>query len=123
MFSIKCKYLGLDIQDDLGRHEVGFIDNTVKNDINDGQGCRMQISFKINKVPGNFHVSTHSSIEKPENPNMAHVINDLTFGEHVENLRSLPDSSFSSLNNAKYESADRKFIYSLLNSLFQILFI
>jgi hypothetical protein len=31
----------------------------------------MKISFKLNKVPGNFHVSTHSSIEKPENPNMA----------------------------------------------------
>lgn len=34
----KIKVLGLDIQDDLGRHEVGFIEDTSKVDINDGKG-------------------------------------------------------------------------------------
>jgi len=85
----------LDIQDDLGRHEgkktkretisinsfkklwllklwqVGFIDDTAKYDINNGAGCRMRVLFRINKVPGNFHVSTHASHEQPEHPNMA----------------------------------------------------
>lgn len=65
--------MGLDIQDDLGRHEVGFIEDTHKEDINSGKGCRMKISFKINKVPGNFHVSTHASHEQPEDPNMGWV--------------------------------------------------
>ena len=63
--------MGIDIQDDLGRHEVGFIQDTVKKDINNGEGCRMKTTFKVNKVPGNFHVSTHSAQEQPKNPSMA----------------------------------------------------
>ena len=43
------KDLGLDIQDDLGRHEVGFVEDTTKNDINNGNGCRMKTTFRINK--------------------------------------------------------------------------
>ena len=39
----------MDIQDDLGRHEVGFVEDTSKLDINAGQGCRMKTIFKINK--------------------------------------------------------------------------
>ena len=42
--------LGLDIQDDMGRHEVGFVDNVERTPINDGAGCRFQAKFKINKV-------------------------------------------------------------------------
>lgn len=41
--------MGIDIQDDLGRHEVGFIEDTSKLDINNGEGCRMKTIFKINK--------------------------------------------------------------------------
>jgi endoplasmic reticulum-Golgi intermediate compartment protein 1 len=66
---IKQKVIGLDIQDDMGRHEVGFIDN-VKTSINDNKGCRMKSNFKINKVPGNFHVSTHSSPQQPIDASM-----------------------------------------------------
>jgi endoplasmic reticulum-Golgi intermediate compartment protein 1 len=62
--------LGLDIQDDLGRHDVGFIEDTQKMDINSGRGCRLITSFLVNKVPGNFHVSTHSSMDQPGDPNM-----------------------------------------------------
>jgi endoplasmic reticulum-Golgi intermediate compartment protein 1 len=61
----------VDIQDDLGRHEVGFIDDTVKTDINNGLGCRLKTRFRVNKVPGNFHVSTHAAREQPVNPSMA----------------------------------------------------
>ena len=42
--------VGLDIQDDLGRHEVGFVDDTDKQPINNGLGCRFTAGFKINKV-------------------------------------------------------------------------
>ena len=46
-----CLDVGLDIQDDLGRHEVGFVDNTDKQPVgNDGEGCRFKANFKINKV-------------------------------------------------------------------------
>lgn len=42
--------LGLDIQDDMGRYEVGFQDNIQKFEVNGGSGCRMEFYFFINKV-------------------------------------------------------------------------
>lgn len=44
--------VGLDIQDDQGRHEVGFVENTAKKPIMDGKGCLFEANFQINKVPG-----------------------------------------------------------------------
>jgi len=35
---MKCEFLGIDIQDDMGRHEVGFVENTVKTPIGE-EGC------------------------------------------------------------------------------------
>ncbi len=76
--------VGIDIQDDLGRHEVGFIDNTFKTPENNGAGCRINASFKINRVPGNFHISTHSAANQPANGDMKHVIHELTFGDSIK---------------------------------------
>jgi hypothetical protein len=76
--------VGIDIQDDLGRHEVGFIDNTLKTPENNGVGCRINASFKINRVPGNFHISTHSAAMQPANGDMKHVIHELTFGDSIK---------------------------------------
>lgn len=45
-----CSDIGLDIQDDMGRHEVGFRDNTYKEPLNEGKGCRFESHFLINKV-------------------------------------------------------------------------
>ena len=47
---MKCEYLGIDIQDDMGRHEVGFVENTVKTPINNEEGCLFEARFHINKV-------------------------------------------------------------------------
>ena len=44
--------VGLDIQDDQGRHEVGFVNNTQKTPIMEGNGCLFEANFVINKVPG-----------------------------------------------------------------------
>ena len=41
----------------------------------------MEAQFFIKKVPGNFHLSTHSSREQPLQVNMRHVIHRLEFGE------------------------------------------
>ncbi|XP_071545931.1 endoplasmic reticulum-Golgi intermediate compartment protein 1-like [Panulirus ornatus] len=81
---LKCDYVGLDIQDDLGRHEVGFIENTVKNPIGE-EGCLFEANFLINKVPGNFHVSTHSADQQPENIDFGHVIHEVRFGSKIDN--------------------------------------
>ena len=48
---MKCEFLGIDIQDDMGRHEVGFVENTVKTPIGiDESGCLFEARFHINKV-------------------------------------------------------------------------
>jgi hypothetical protein len=50
VFRLKCEFLGIDIQDDMGRHEVGFVENTVKTPIEGGEGCLFEARFHINKV-------------------------------------------------------------------------
>ena len=76
--------MGIDIQDDLGRHEVGFHENTIKTPENNGAGCRVNGSFTIARVPGNFHISTHASAKQPTNGDMQHVIHDLIFGDSIK---------------------------------------
>lgn len=81
---LKCDFVGLDIQDDMGRHEVGFVEDTKKLPIGE-EGCLFEANFLINKVPGNFHVSTHSATEQPDNPDFAHIIHELRFGAKIDN--------------------------------------
>ncbi|KAK7815961.1 hypothetical protein U0070_014174 [Myodes glareolus] len=68
----------------MGRHEVGHIDNSMKIPLNNGAGCRFEGQFSINKVPGNFHVSTHSATAQPQNPDMTHIIHKLSFGDTLQ---------------------------------------
>uniref|UniRef100_A0A9L0SWB2 Endoplasmic reticulum-Golgi intermediate compartment protein n=1 Tax=Equus caballus TaxID=9796 RepID=A0A9L0SWB2_HORSE len=82
--NLHCELVGLDIQDEMGRHEVGHIDNSMKVPLNNGAGCRFEGQFSINKVPGNFHVSTHSATAQPQNPDMTHVIHKLSFGDTLQ---------------------------------------
>ncbi|XP_053159652.1 endoplasmic reticulum-Golgi intermediate compartment protein 1 isoform X2 [Hemicordylus capensis] len=82
--NLHCELIGLDIQDEMGRHEVGHIDNSMKIPLNNGDGCRFEGRFSINKVPGNFHVSTHSATAQPQNPDMTHVIHKLCFGDTLQ---------------------------------------
>ncbi|XP_054723272.1 endoplasmic reticulum-Golgi intermediate compartment protein 1-like [Uloborus diversus] len=81
---LSCSVLGLDIQDEMGRHEVGFVENILKTPLGpEEQGCRFDGRFYINKVPGNFHVSTHSASAQPDNIDMAHIIHEVSFGTQV----------------------------------------
>ncbi|CAF0912268.1 unnamed protein product [Adineta steineri] len=110
---IGCQYLGIDIQDDLGRHEVGFHENTMKIPENNGAGCRINATFKIARVPGNFHVSTHSAAVQPQNIDMKHVIHDLAFGDTIKGFRQIPNrrafrplKRFNNTNNNNRVSHD-----------------
>jgi len=42
--------LGLDLQDSLGRHELGAVENVTRLPVNSGAGCRFSAHFKINRV-------------------------------------------------------------------------
>lgn len=90
---LECKYAGLDIQDDSGRHEVGTLDHMAKIPIVSvdasgakHNGCRLEVPFQINKVPGNFHLSTHSASHQPSLIDMAHEIHEISFGDDVRLL-------------------------------------
>lgn len=102
---LDCKYAGLDIQDDSGRHEVGALANMVKAPIEttavNGKhtGCRLEVSFQINKVPGNFHLSTHSAAQQPSTIDMAHEIHEISFGDDVKMLNL--KGSFDPLRDTK----------------------
>lgn len=50
LLSLAIAVVGLDIQDEMGRHEVGHIDNSMKIPLNNGVGCRFEGQFSINKV-------------------------------------------------------------------------
>ena len=78
-----CEYLGLDLQDSQGRHEVGFHKDSKKIPLNDNGGCRFEGHFEINRVPGNFHLSTHSASQQPQHPDMTHIIHLLQFGDMI----------------------------------------
>jgi len=95
---IKCDFVGIDIQDDMGRHEVGFIENTVKTPLGtDEEGCLFEARFAINKVPGNFHVATHSADKQPDSYDFAHEIHELSFGSKIKKISSKGIGSFNSL--------------------------
>ena len=100
--NLHCDYLGLDIQDQNGRHEVGYHGETEKVMVNHENGCRFEGVFYINKVPGNFHLSMHSAQEIPNNPDMTHIIHYLYFG----NASSSESRSFSSLENIDVTDAN-----------------
>ncbi|XP_060096564.1 endoplasmic reticulum-Golgi intermediate compartment protein 1 [Heteronotia binoei] len=51
--NLHCELIGLDIQDEMGRHEVGHIDNSMKIPLNTGDGCRFEGHFNINKASWN----------------------------------------------------------------------
>ena len=87
--NVECLLLTLDIEDDLGRHDSGENQNEVKLvPLNEARGCRLTTRFYLNKVPGNFHVSSHVSLEsgvKPTQENSwAHNIHQLHIGDVVE---------------------------------------
>ncbi|CAN8024048.1 unnamed protein product, partial [Ixodes persulcatus] len=101
LLKLDCSAVGLDIQDDMGRHEVGFVENTEKTPV--GAGCRFEGKFYIHKVPGNFHMSTHAAAKQPDKIDMTHIIHDLTFGNKmVEGVRG----SFNSLDEMDKSEAN-----------------
>lgn len=120
--NLHCKYLGLDIQDDMGRHEVGFQDNTQKFEVNGGNGCRMESHFLINKVPGNFHVSTHSAESQPENPDMTHIIHKVRFGMDLQEGKDVSGSfnPLEGLDKTKSQAiATHDYIVKIVPSVYE----
>lgn len=118
---LPCEYIGVDIQDENGRHEVGFVDKTEKIALPETNGCRFESKFEINKVPGNFHLSTHSANTQPANPDMRHIIHSIQFGEKIGTL--VPYGSFNPLANRDATAKDalntHEYILKIVPSVYE----
>ncbi|XP_071268150.1 endoplasmic reticulum-Golgi intermediate compartment protein 1-like isoform X3 [Salvelinus alpinus] len=69
------------LPDKLNNFFARFEDNTVPLTRPATKTCGL--SFTVAKVPGNFHVSTHSATAQPQSPDMTHLIHKLAFGEKL----------------------------------------
>ncbi|OMJ83548.1 hypothetical protein SteCoe_15516 [Stentor coeruleus] len=66
--------------------------NTIKQQLQDNEGCRLQGNIKVNKVPGNFHISSHAFHDKVHTIvgndigklDFSHEITHLSFGENQD---------------------------------------
>ena len=103
-FSFSCK-------DDQGRHEVGMVENTVKTPIGMNQeGCLFEarwiytlrfrvdflFRFEIKKLPGNFHLSTHSVDVQPDEYDFGHIIHEVNNRKQIFYLCYIFQVSFGS---------------------------
>lgn len=52
------------------------------------EGCLFEAKFHINKIPGNFHLSTHSVDVQPDSYDFAHEINEISFGSKIRKISS-----------------------------------
>uniref|UniRef100_A0A914X8Y3 Endoplasmic reticulum-Golgi intermediate compartment protein 1 n=1 Tax=Plectus sambesii TaxID=2011161 RepID=A0A914X8Y3_9BILA len=116
-----CEYIGIDIQDEKGRHEVGYVSNTDKVPLTDTNGCRFSSQFEINKVPGNFHISTHSAAAQPPNPDMRHIIHHIKFGHDIAHRSLL--GSFNPLGGRDASQTDplntHEYILKIVPSVYE----
>lgn len=120
---LNCDHVGLDIQDELGRHEVGFVEDTDKHILPDG-GCRFEGRFYVNKVPGNFHVSTHSlASDQPDKIVMRHIIHELTFGDPIKEEWNIP-GSYNTLSGKNRTTSNEmeahEYFLKIVPSVFQL---
>ncbi|XP_077522288.1 endoplasmic reticulum-Golgi intermediate compartment protein 1-like isoform X2 [Amblyomma americanum] len=101
LLKLDCSVVGLDIQDDMGRDEAGFVENSEKTRA--GFGCRFEGKFFTHKVPGKFHVSTHAAAKQPEKIYRTHIIHDPTF---VVKMTDEVKGSFNSLDEIDKSGAN-----------------
>eukprot|EP00747_Dinoflagellata_sp_TGD_P163851 gnl/TRDRNA2_/TRDRNA2_183008_c0_seq1.p1 gnl/TRDRNA2_/TRDRNA2_183008_c0~~gnl/TRDRNA2_/TRDRNA2_183008_c0_seq1.p1 ORF type:complete len:371 (+),score=84.83 gnl/TRDRNA2_/TRDRNA2_183008_c0_seq1:112-1224(+) len=90
---IKSSHYGATSQ--LTRHFTFNYDNQdverIRKMINSGEGCRVVGNVKVNKVPGNVHLSTYSHsylfgslYQETKNINISHTINHISFGTDTD---------------------------------------
>ena len=47
------------------------------------------MSFLCMQVPGNFHISTHAAHQQPPNPDMTHIIHEMSMGDRIPKVELL----------------------------------
>lgn len=128
--SMPCSLVSVDAQDVMGGHQLDVGGALVKQRLDKagnpkeanlfmsadlsrdalkkmkGEGCRVNGSMRVKKVPGNFHISAHAHPELIQayfgdhNPmNCSHIVNHLSFGEPVDIVGQ--KWAFSPLDNVR----------------------
>lgn len=129
---IPCAILSVDVQDNMGRHDVGvekllrkrrYSADGAQLDMHEevdpgsataqqqvaadyaaqrGEHCNVHGHLRLNKVPGNFHISTHFAQRfvklTGDDINFAHTIEHLNFGANLNDDFDIP-GAFTPLNN------------------------
>eukprot|EP01013_Petalomonas_cantuscygni_P033791 TRINITY_DN60998_c0_g1_i1.p1 TRINITY_DN60998_c0_g1~~TRINITY_DN60998_c0_g1_i1.p1 ORF type:complete len:311 (-),score=77.38 TRINITY_DN60998_c0_g1_i1:433-1365(-) len=111
-----CFVFSLDVVDAMGRHEVGVSSSIVKTRLSaEGlavgeytsqpsdaelsgmreEGCNVVGYVAVNKVPGNFHISAHSSVQLVQyylnsRINLQHVVHSLWIGDRYLTPKEFP---------------------------------
>lgn len=79
-----------------GHHEGALDIERVKKAYKDNEGCKISGFMLVNKVPGNFHISSHAfgnylprifADANINTLNLSHVINHLSFGDESDLTR------------------------------------
>lgn len=71
-------------------YDNGDVDR-IKNMVNSGEGCRVAGYVRVNRVPGNIHLSTYSHsylfsslYQEAQNINISHYVDHLSFGTDTD---------------------------------------
>ncbi|EPY35748.1 hypothetical protein AGDE_00419 [Angomonas deanei] len=125
---LPCEILSVDIIDVLHNHQVGSMKNikstridlkgkTIdpKTPVTPNEGCIIVGYIEVAKVPGNFHISSHTKPHEaarlfPEGINVEHTIRHLSFGStNVKTLRKV--AQLSPLDGRKGTSKRKNVMY------------
>lgn len=131
--SLPCAIVSLDAQDIMGTHQVDLsghslykqrlhsngiprmsvaplLQSTISREQAKeqvGEGCRVEGSFHVKKVPGNFHISAHAHMDllpvffPKHSMNVSHIIHHLSFGPRIDELKGAK-TAFAPLNTVSH---------------------
>lgn len=119
------KSIKVDSKEDNGHGHDHFAQpdyNEVKKEVTNSEGCRIKGYFLVNKVPGNFHVSSHAfgpTIQRLANEGLLkvdlnHKINHLSFGndEELRNVKAVfQEGVLNPLDNLQKNNNKHKAVY------------
>jgi len=79
-----------------------------------GEGCNIQGTMIVKRVPGNFHISAHAHAHllnlffQNDPMNLTHIVHSLSFGEHAEEAFDVSEVAINPLGGASKVILEQK---------------
>lgn len=89
-------------EEDLLGHAAAMDTESVRKQFNDKEGCRLVGNIKVNKVPGNFHISSHAFHDKIHSI-VGNEINKLDFSHEILHLSFGENQDIQAIQAAFHE--------------------